>query len=213
MDVTKPRRGPVPKEALDYFRRKKIKPGFKNAKAYKEEHDHAFTVAGILAEDYLGALFAAIDKAIEHGLPFSAFRQELRGTLSTLGFAPADELPAHRLRLVFDTNLRVARAAGQWARIQRTRRVLPFLLYELGPSQRHRPEHVAWAGTIRPASDPWWRTHFPPNGHRCRCRVRQLSRREAAARGGVTEVPAGAPDPGFDRNPGASRLPAEDDEG
>ena len=31
--------------------------------------------------------------------------------------------------------------------------------------------HQSWNGKILPADDPWWKTHFPPNGWGCQCRV------------------------------------------
>ncbi|MDH5184890.1 MAG: phage head morphogenesis protein, partial [Gammaproteobacteria bacterium] len=83
-----------------------------------------------------------------------------------------------RLNTIYRANLRSARAAGQWERAQRTKKSHPYLLYELGPSEQHRPEHVAWAGVILPVDDPWWQTHMPPNGWGCKCRVRQVSKRE-----------------------------------
>ena len=128
-----------------------------------------------------------------------------------------------RLKTIYRANLRTARAAGQWERIQRTTATHPYLLYELGPSEEHRPEHVAWAGTLLRADDPWWRTHYPPNGWGCKCRVRQVSRREAERLGGVTARPASPTrewtnkrtgdtmrvprgiDPGWDHNPGLER--------
>ena len=29
-----------------------------------------------------------------------------------------------------------------------------------------------------PVSDPWWQTHRPPNGYRCRCRVVSVTQRD-----------------------------------
>ena len=126
--------------------------------------------------------------------------------------------------------MRTARTAGQWERIQRTRDLLPYLVYSLGPSQVHRDQHVGWAGLILPVDDPWWNTHFPPNGWGCRCRVRQVSARERdrllaregggfraeapavrtrewvnPATGDVRRVAEGV-DPGWDYNPGAHRT-------
>jgi uncharacterized protein with gpF-like domain len=84
-----------------------------------------------------------------------------------------------RLRTIFQTNMRSAFAAGQWERIQRTKAALPFLLYVRTASVEPRPEHLRWAGIILPADDPFWRTHFPPNGWQCKCAVRQVSKFEA----------------------------------
>jgi hypothetical protein len=32
------------------------------------------------------------------------------------------------------------------------------------------PCHVEWSGLVLRYDDPWWDTHFPPNGPDCRCR-------------------------------------------
>ena len=125
-----------------------------------------------------------------------------------------------RVRL-YAANLRTARAAGQWDRITRTKHLLPYLVYELGPSETHRPEHAAWAGLCLPVDDPWWRTHAPPNGWGCRCRVRQVARPPRGAvttapptrtrawahpgTGAITRVPVGI-DPGWDTHVGRARL-------
>ena len=186
------------------------------------------------------------------GTTFRDFSRQLTPTLQKLGWwgrkEAVDPLTGkkrlvqlgspRRLRTIYRANLRTARAAGQWDRAQRTKRALPYLLYQLGPSEEHREEHVAWAGTLLPIDDPWWTTHMPPNGWGCKCRVRQVSRREAQRRGGVTKrpplrrrewvnkrtgevekVPEGI-DPGWDTNPGkigraaaAKELLAEKEKG
>jgi hypothetical protein len=49
----------------------------------------------------------------------------------------------------------------------------PYLMYRIGPSVNHRQEHVSWDGLI--LDDPWWDSHFPPNGWGCRCYTRAVS--------------------------------------
>lgn len=83
-----------------------------------------------------------------------------------------------RLRTIYDTNMRTARSAGQWDRIQRTKRAMPYLLYTLGPSREHRAEHLKWADLCLPVDDPFWQTHIGPNGWGCKCGVRQVSKYE-----------------------------------
>jgi len=46
--------------------------------------------------------------------------------------------------------------AGQWERIERATKTPPYLLYQLGPSREHRPEHVGWARILLRADHPWW---------------------------------------------------------
>lgn len=209
MKVDEPTRGEVPQEVLDFWRSLSIEPDFDVEAAWAEEHAHAFRVSGVLAEDVLAGLHAAIGVALEQGRTFEAFRAELGPLLAALGLGDDsdDKRAPWRLRVVFDTNVRIAHAAGQWARIERTKDALPYLLYQLGPSQVHRPEHVAREGMIRAVDDPVWSSWMPPNGFGCKCWVRQLTSAEAERRGGETAAPVGSPDPGWDHNPGAVRLP------
>ncbi len=137
-------------------------------------------------------------------MTFEDFAAGLDGVLRSLGWLGEGDQVPHRLRVVYDTNMRVARAAGQWARIQRTAEDRPYLSYNLGPAEHHRPEHEAWAGTVLPIADAWWSTHMPPNGFGCRCHVRQLSKREAERKGISDAPPPGAPDEGWGHNPGAA---------
>ena len=80
--------------------------------------------------------------------------------------------------------LRSARAAGQWERIQRTKRTHPYLRYELGPSEEHRHEHVAWEGTLLPADDDFGTITSRPTAGAANGWVRQVSRAEAERLGG-----------------------------
>lgn len=195
--------GTPPKDALDYFRAKDLRVGFSYRDVWGAEHAHAFTVAKMMQLDVLEDVRKAVGKALEQGQTFHQFQRDLKPKLVEAGWWGIEKRldpktgkeirvqlgSPRRLRTIYRANLRASRAAGQWQRIQRTRSTHPFLLYQLGPSEHHRTQHVAWAGTILPADDPWWNDHFPPNGWGCKCRVIQLSRREAERRGGVTPRP------------------------
>lgn len=186
---------------------------------WREEHATAFTVAKLMQVDLLADLQAAVDKAIAEGQSFAQFRKSIEPTLRERGWWGVQEVvdpetgevmqaqlgSPRRLRLIYDTNLRTAHAAGQWARIQRTVESHPYLLYTVGPSREHRPDHLAWHGTPLPVSDAFWHTHMPPNGFGCKCRVRQVSEREAEqlrAEG----VPVPASDKTAIRNPDTGAL-------
>lgn len=226
MAKKKPAAGPIPRDALDYFKRKGLKPGFSYKDVWREEHSVAFTVAKIVEEDILASVRGIVDRSIEEGTTFEQFKKDIKPLIDKSGWSnygtPKQE--SRRLRTVYDTNMRVARSAGQWGRIQRTKKALPFLQYNLGPSVNHRPEHEAWEGIILPVDDPWWDTHFTPNGYGCKCHIRQISKFETEKLGGVSERPAEEFDewvnqrtgklelvphgvqPGFDYNPGKDRT-------
>lgn len=225
MKVSAAEPGKVPRAVRKYLEGKGLKPSWDWDEVWQQEHAAAFTVAKAMGTDILEALRSAVDAAIEGGLPFAEFKKRVRDTLAELGWwgvqnrenpktgeVEAVELGTpRRLKTIYVTNARVARAVGQWERIQRTKDSRPYLLYELGPSEHHRPEHVAWAGTILKVDDPAWGTMFPPNGWGCRCRVRQLSEAEADRKGGVTAAPSDLDsiDPEWAYNPGETARQTE----
>lgn len=230
--------GPVPKAAIRFLEAKGLRPAFSWLEVWREEHSYAFPVAKATQLDVLTSIKEELVKALAEGRTLAQFRNDLTPTLQRLGWwgrqRVTDPLTGkevstqlgspRRLRTIYQTNMRTARAAGQWERIERTRQALPYLRYGLGPSERHRPLHESWDGKILPADDSWWSTHMPPNGWGCKCRVRQVSQAEMDRRGlavspspkvrrvewlnkrtgAVEMVPEGI-DPGFDYNPGQTR--------
>lgn len=230
--------GEAPKEVLDYFRSKRLRPAFSWLDVWGQEHAYAFTVAKATETELLNTFKQALDRAIAKGIPFDQFRKDIVPELHRLGWGgpravtdpvtgetvKVDFTSPRRLRTIFWSNMRAARAAGQWERMQRAKRMLPYVLYVATTARDPRPEHLTWAGTILPVDHPWWSTHFPPNGWGCKCSVRQITQAEAERRGGVTEPPAGGGesfrnrrtgevtevpegiDPGWHTNPGQSRA-------
>lgn len=186
-----PKPGPVPQEALDYFKKKKIKPGFRYTDVWKQEHTFAFTVAKVMELDILEHVRASTQKAIEDGETFDTWKKNVAPRLEQSGWRGhvSDAQVPSRLRNIYDTNMRVARAAGQEDRAQRTKKVLPYFVYELGPSKEHRKEHAAWNGLIFAVDDKFWDEHTPPCAYGCKCRKRQISKREAEDKGGVSTAP------------------------
>lgn len=228
--------GPPP-EASRFLRNKGLRPSFAWQDVEPEEHAIAFTVAKAMQADVLQAIRDEVQAALDEGLTLSQFKKRLKPQLVEKGWwgvrdmvdpdtgetVPVQLGSPRRLRTIYRSNLRAARAAGQWERIQRTKAALPYLLYQTGPSQRHRPEHVARRGLVLRADDPFWRMWFPPNGWGCKCWVRQLTRAEAKTygineaprieerpwrnprTGEVRMVPRGI-DPAWAGNPGGDRL-------
>ena len=181
--------GPVlPREAIAFLRSKGLKPSAAWLSVWREEHASAFTVAQMTRQDLLRQTHREVRRALRRGETFEMFRARLEPWLREKGWAPEGRGGAvpKRLHRIYHTNLRTAHAAGQWDRIARTEEGLPWLVYEIGPSEVHRDEHVAWAGLCLRVSDPWWRTHYPPNGWGCKCRVRQAAE---PPRGAPTDAP------------------------
>jgi SPP1 gp7 family putative phage head morphogenesis protein len=181
-----------PAEAVKFFESKGYKVGFDWRDTWGQEHARAFTVAKAMRRDILEDIRAAMDSAIRDGTTFNDFRQRLTPILQEKGWwgrtTMTDPLTGEskrvqlgsprRLRTIFDTNMRTAHAAGRWERIQRSAERRPYLRYVAVQDERTRPEHLEWHGTVLRHDDPWWETHYPPNGWNCRCQVMQLSERD-----------------------------------
>ena len=230
----------APPEASRFLRTKSLAPSFRWDDVEPEEHAVAFAVAGVAEMGVLEDVRGVVQRALDEGQTVEQFRAGLKDALEAKGWCGPRTITdpvtgetrtinlsaPRRVRTIYRANLRSARAAGQWERIERTKDALPWLEYRLGPSEVHRPDHAALEGTILPADDAFWSTHFPPNGWGCKCWVRQMSTRQMERRGGPTErpevmsrtvvnrrtgarreVPIGT-DPGWDVNPGMRRLEA-----
>lgn len=201
-----------------------------------EVHKGAFTVAKSAGFDILSDIATSLTESLKKGDPGQSWRQQIRPILEQKGWWGRKELPDpqtgeirsvqlgsnRRLSIIFDANMRVSHAQGRWERTERLADRLPYLRYVAVLDERTRQLHRQWHGTILRWDDPWWDTHYPPNGWRCRCTVMQLgvadlkrygwTAASAAPRGvdrmwtnhrtGETQfVPFGI-DPGWGHNPG-----------
>lgn len=206
-----------------------------------EEHARAFTAAKIARLDILADLKESLDAALAEGKTFEEWQAGIEPTLqqkgwwgmvqdkSLTGTSRPVFVGERRLRTIFATNMRVSRAAGQWARIQAVAERRPWLRYVAVMDRRTRPAHMRMHNIIRRVNDPVWGIIFPPNGWNCRCTVQQLSDADLERRGlsptpddllpsllPVGRMPFGLPrqdrpvrpgiDPGWDYNPGAESL-------
>lgn len=213
-----------PVEAIRFLREKLNVPTARWTDLWQAMHDRGFMVAGAQSDALLDDFHAAINRAIGAGTTLADFREEFDRIVAAHGWSYHGSRN-WRSRVIFQTNMRTALAAGKWQQIQRLKAARPWLRYVGVLDERIRPEHRAWHDTVLSCDDPWWETHFPPNGWNCRCTVQQLNDRDLARYGlKVTEAPADelvtvnvrgkgpvtvpkGIDPGFAYNPGRSLAP------
>jgi hypothetical protein len=184
--------GPVPQEAIDYLQAKRLRAGFDYRDVWRDEHAGAFTVAKMTELDMLSDMRDSLAEALKKGATLRQWSKQVTPELQKRGWWGQQEAmdpltgkkslvqlgSPRRLQTIYNANLRTARQAGQWERIQRTKVTHPYLLYQLGPSARHRPQHVAWSGLLLPVDDEFWQYAMPPNGWGCKCWTRQVNRME-----------------------------------
>lgn len=96
--------------------------------------------------------------------------------------------------------------ARKWAEMKENED-RPWLQYVTAADERVRPNHRACDGITLPITHPFWQTHFPPLGYRCRCTARQLTPEQAAALPLAQRQPPADVEPDraeFANNPGAT---------
>ena len=212
-------------EAIAFFRAKLNVPTEAWDDLWQQDHDVGFMVAGAIKAELLDDFRGAVDKAIAGGTTLRDFRKDFDSIVQRHGW-DYNGSRGWRSRLIYETNLRTAYQAGRWTQIQNVKASRPYLLYRHSDSvTKPRPEHVAWDGKIIPTDDPWWTTHYPPNGWGCKCRAFAVNERTMKRLGkarpdtapageisdwtdrhGNTHTVMEGIDPGWAYAPGASRV-------
>lgn len=223
--------GSVPfAEQIKFFRQKLNLPTQAWTDIYNREHDFAFVVAGANRDDLLADFRTAIDNAIANGGTLEQFRKDFDRIVAQYGW-DYNGGRNWRSNVIYETNLNSSYHAGRYEQLQAQRSALPYWRYRHSDLvEDPRPEHQAWDGLVLRADDPWWNTHYPPNGWGCQCYVEGLTEDDLKdigktgpdkapplntetkligkrSPGGpfAVEVPAGI-DPSFEHAPGQSRL-------
>ncbi len=161
-----------------------------------DEYTRSFAVARTSGYSIVRDIYDAFSASVGSQEGAEDFVGRLMPLLKSRGWLNGDAGQiAPRLRLIFDTNLRIARSAGRWERYQRTRAAFPYLRGVTARDERvRRPpksmsDHTAFDGIILPVTHPFWLKYFVPLGFRCRCSVIQMTRSQLARwPGGVTDA-------------------------
>lgn len=215
------------KEQIEFFRRKANVPTNGYADIYNSEHDYAFVVAGANRNALLNDFRAAIDKAISQGTTLDGFRKDFAEIVEKHGWSYNGSFN-WRTRIIYETNLNSSYQAGRYQQLRDAK--FPYMEYLHSDYVEHPRElHQSWDHLVLDFNDPWWNTHFPPNGYGCQCRVRGRTKGDLKRMGKdgpdtapsinwvdkvigensdnprIVRVPEGI-DPSFEHIPGQSRL-------
>lgn len=195
-------------EAIEWFRQK-LSMSAKDYYALEEAlRAQAFTVSGVANLDVIQQVFTALDKAIEKGTGFAKFQKDVQASLEA-AWGRSDRVTGWRVENIWRTNVQSAYAAGRYE--QQTDpdllEVRPFWLYDALIDGQTSSICRGFNGTLLSATDPFWKTSYPPNHFSCRSAVKTLTERQAARLGGATKVPTTRPQPGFDVAPGTPYKP------
>lgn len=216
-------------EAIDFFAQKTNVGTRAWTDVWEAAHARAFMVAGAASDALVGDFRQAIHKAIAEGTTLAEFRKDFDRIVAKHGWTGwtgegTDAGRAWRTRVIFETNLNMAYAAGRHAQMTDpdVLRVYPYWVYRHSGNPHPRLQHRAWDGLTLAATDPFWVTNYPPNGFNCGCTVEPISARglarqgktgpdeappldiqpRAVGRSGRTALAPAGVDPGFAYNPG-----------
>ncbi|EGC4267775.1 phage head morphogenesis protein [Salmonella enterica] len=186
----------APKETVAYFRAKGQHIGWNWYETAADVHARSFTVAKAARVDVLTTIQTEVERAISQGVSQREFIDTLSPRLKKLGWwgkqvivdsaGNAEEVQLgspRRLALIYNVNTRVAYNVGRYAQLMNSTDTHPFWQYVAVMDSRTRPSHAALNGLVFRYDDPFWKTHYPPNGWNCRCRVRALSQERMNALG------------------------------
>lgn len=135
----------------------------------------AFTVAALSEVDQVEKVRRSALAALEKGTPFPDFWTEA----TAAGKAGISDASPWYWETVYRTNMQTAYNAGRAAEFTR---VQPEYLEFVGIEDERQTDICrAASGTILPASDPFWKTHWPPLHFNCRSTVRAVFQEEVDA--------------------------------
>jgi hypothetical protein len=188
-------------------------------------HDRALIVAGAMKADLLTDFHDAINKVAQDGKSVGWFKKEFESIVKKNGWEGwtgegTEAGRDWRARVIYNTNMRASYAAGRYAQLTDPELLQsrPYWKYVHNDTVAHpRPLHQSWNGTVLKYDDPWWQSHFCPNGFGCRCRITAVradaykghpapddGTYEHKDRNGVVHTLPEGVDYGWDYAPGAS---------
>ena len=179
--------------AIEFFQQKLNMPTETWREIWKEMHGRAFSVAGAIKTDLIEDLRVAVNKGIEDGTTIDEFRNDFDQIVSAHGWKYRGGRE-WRTAVIFNTNLSVAYSRGHYQQSidPAVKSVRPYFRYVPSYSANRREEHKKWYNIILPVDDPFWNTHYPPNGWGCKCGIVSHSKREVAR---LTKEEASGPFP------------------
>lgn len=185
------------KEAVSYANaRNVVLPDEYYGKLVGLQRSQAVSIAGQSSLEQIKFIIDQVSAVIDKGGTFKDFQKAVRaGGIDT-------NLPTYRLDNIFRTNVQAAYSRGRYGQQMKVVSTRPYWMYDAINDSRTRPTHLALDNTILRYDHPFWKTHYTPNGYRCRCTIISLTEAQAKKRGITTVPPDAEPDEGWAYNVG-----------
>ena len=194
-------------EAVDYFKERIPVTAETFYQIAEEYRALAFTISGYTKAQILKKFYDELLSVLEEGGTLQEFQSNMNDFLESEGY---EGLAPQQAELIFRTNIQTAYNVGHYQQMTNpaVKELRPYWQYDAVNDEATRPSHLAMDGKVFPADSPVWDVWFPPNGFKCRCTVRTLSKRQVEQRGLTVEqgFPAVEPDPHFGTNAAKVRF-------
>lgn len=176
-------------DAVRYFGERVPVTAAQFYKIAEEYRGLAFTVSGYTSAQVLKKFYDELLRAIEDGETMEGFRERMNSFLEEKGYEGITPFQADN---IFRTNTQTAFQVGHYEQMTDpgVLKLRPYWQYDAVNDSHTRPSHLAMDGRVFRADSPVWDTWYPPNGFRCRCTVRSLSKRQVEQMGLTVEEKA-----------------------
>lgn len=131
-------------------------------------HNKAFTVSKVMSADLLQTIYNHVEKAKQDGLTLKQFQDSLLPELEKSGWKGATP---SRLKVIYDTNMRMAQAQGKFKQQKLLSKIYPFLEYFQIERSTKRDIHIKWHKKKFRVDDPIWNIIYAPSAFGCGCTV------------------------------------------
>lgn len=174
-------------EALDFFRNKVNIPTDKWNDLWEEEHNIAFTIAGITQAELLEDIRQALEKAIAQGKTRQEFLSEFDEIIAQRGWAYRGD-KNWRANLIYQENTRGAHRAGRYAQMSDVDvlKDRQFVQWLHGDTRHPRPLHLHLDRKVFPASQLDALNRLL-GGFGCQCELVSVSQRDIDREGLTVE--------------------------
>ncbi len=175
---------PKPKDAMAFLKRKKviIRPGNEWFDINSGEHAQTFSVAHCASVDIAEQIFGFMNEALANGESFQDFKKKMIPMMQESGWYGRPDVTAKdkgyinwRLKIMYQTNMSTAYAAGHYRQQMRGADGRPYLVYKQVQRDTKRDAHEKLHDTAYPADHSFWDEYYPPNGYRCGCYTVSIS--------------------------------------
>ena len=166
----------------------------------------AFTISKVEQLGAIRRVHSSLLKSLRDGESMGKWRDRMQGFFERRGYTGKNR---YLLDTIYRNAIAGAISAGRWEQAQAGAEDRPYGMYNAIFDSRTRPSHAAQHGKIYSLDHSFWRTWWPPNGHRCRCSVITMSMADIEDGGYKIEDRGPTVQPEWPTNPGLTPLGAE----